>query len=68
MNDPLDHATGVEKRELLANLAGNDDPFHMKPIKRGPSTKDKPTLVPSAFEARIIGCICKFYLKEIYNI
>lgn len=22
--DPLDHATGLEKREMLAHLAGND--------------------------------------------
>lgn len=67
MNDELDHATGIEKRELLAHLAGNDDPFHMKPIKRGPSTKDKPTLIPSAFEARIVGCICEFEIFKINN-
>ena len=24
MNDPLDHATGIEKYELLAKQAGND--------------------------------------------
>lgn len=59
--DDIDLATGLEKRELLAHLAGNDDPFHMKPIKRGPSTKDQPTLIPSAFEARIVGCICKYF-------
>lgn len=26
MPDPIDHATGLEKKELLAALAGNDDP------------------------------------------
>lgn len=61
MNDPIEHATGLEKKELLAKLAGNDDPFHMKAIKRGPSTKDNPTMVPSAFDARIMGCICEYH-------
>lgn len=56
--DPIDHATGLEKKELLAALAGNDDPYHMKAIKRGVGTKEKPTLIPSAFDARILGCIC----------
>lgn len=59
MPTALDHATGLEKKELLAALAGIDDPYHNKPVIRGPSTKDNPTMVPSAFDARIIGCICK---------
>ncbi|XP_015588830.1 cytochrome c oxidase subunit 5B, mitochondrial [Cephus cinctus] len=59
MPDPIDHATGIEKRQLLAEAAGNDDPFNIKPIKRGPSTKDCPTLVPSAFDSRIVGCVCE---------
>ncbi|XP_063707772.1 cytochrome c oxidase subunit 5B, mitochondrial-like [Culicoides brevitarsis] len=59
MGDPLDHATGIEKRELLAKLAGNDDPFMMKIMKRGPGTKENPNCIPSAFEARLIGCICE---------
>lgn len=59
MNDPLDHATGLEKRELLAKAAGNDDPFDMKVFKRGAGTKDQPNCVPSAFEARLVGCICE---------
>lgn len=58
--DPIDHATGLEKKELLAALAGNDDPYHMKAIKRGVGTKDKPTMIPSAFDARILGCICTY--------
>lgn len=61
MNDAMDHATGIEKRELLARAAGNDDPFDTKVLKRAKGTKDAPTLIPSAFDARIIGCICKFY-------
>lgn len=68
--DPIDHATGLEKKELLAALAGNDDPYHMKAIKRGVGTKDKPTLIPSAFDARILGCICtysKMFISMHYN-
>ncbi len=60
MNDPLEHATGIEKRELLAMQAGDDNPFDMKVFKRAEGSKDAPTLIPSAFDARIIGCICKY--------
>ncbi|KAL5278688.1 COX5B family protein [Megaselia abdita] len=59
MSDPVEHATGIEKRELLAKQAGNDNPFDMKVFKRGAGTKEKPNQIPSAFEARIVGCICK---------
>lgn len=59
MGDPVEHATGLEKRELLAHLAGNDSPFDMKVFTRGPGTKDQPTEIPSAFDARIVGCICE---------
>lgn len=59
MNDPIEHATGIEKRELLAKAAGNENPFDMKVFKRGPGTKDSPNLIPSAFDARLVGCICK---------
>ena len=31
----------------------------MAPIKRRESTKDDPILIPSAFDSRIIGCICE---------
>lgn len=57
--DSLDHATGLEKRELLATVAGNDNPFDMKVLKRGPGTKDCPNEVPSAFDSRLVGCICE---------
>ncbi|XP_023246792.1 cytochrome c oxidase subunit 5B, mitochondrial isoform X2 [Copidosoma floridanum] len=57
--DPLDHATGLEKAELLAHLAGNDDPFDTKVMKRGPGTKDKPNLVGSYFKSRLVGCVCE---------
>lgn len=68
MNDPMEHATGIEKRELLAKAAGNDNPFDMKVFKRGAGTKENPNLIPSAFDARIVGCICKFSItKKNYN-
>ncbi|KAG7208449.1 hypothetical protein KM043_014675 [Ampulex compressa] len=57
---PWDHATGPEKREMMAIAGGDDDPFNLKAIKRTEdSTKDKPNLVPSAFKSRIVGCICE---------
>lgn len=59
MGDPLEHATGLEKRELLAQAAGNDNPFDMKVFKRGAGTKDCPNEIPSAFDSRIVGCVCE---------
>jgi len=55
----IDHATGLEKRELDAIAAGNLDPFGMLPLKRGPGTKAEPNLVPSMLEKRMIGCVCE---------
>ncbi|GJQ80745.1 hypothetical protein Trydic_g9337 [Trypoxylus dichotomus] len=59
MGDPLEHATGLEKRELLAKVAGTENPFDLKVIKRGAGTKAQPNEIPSAFDARIVGCICE---------
>ncbi|KAJ8938048.1 hypothetical protein NQ318_013956 [Aromia moschata] len=59
MGDPLEHATGLEKRELLAKVAGNDDPFDLKVIKRCAGTKTQPNEIPSAFDSRLVGCICE---------
>nr|CAD7412278.1 unnamed protein product [Timema poppensis] len=59
MPDPMELATGLEKRELLAKAAGIEDPFDQKLFKRGPGTKDSPNLIPSAFDARMVGCICE---------
>lgn len=45
---------------MMALAAGDDDPFNLKVIQRQSiSTKDSPNLVGSAFESRIIGCICE---------
>ncbi|XP_011299460.1 cytochrome c oxidase subunit 5B, mitochondrial [Fopius arisanus] len=57
--DPIDLSTGLEKQEILSRQAGNDDPFMMKALKRAAGTKDAPNLVPSAFESRMIGCVCE---------
>uniref|UniRef100_A0A034WTU6 Cytochrome c oxidase subunit 5B, mitochondrial n=1 Tax=Bactrocera dorsalis TaxID=27457 RepID=A0A034WTU6_BACDO len=60
MNDPMDHATGIEKRELEQWKAGNKDPWLLDTVlKRGPGTKEQPTMIPSAFDGRIVGCSCK---------
>ncbi|XP_052744206.1 cytochrome c oxidase subunit 5B, mitochondrial isoform X2 [Bicyclus anynana] len=59
MPDPLEHATGLERRELMALESGNDDPFNMKVLKKADGTRNNPTLVPSCFDARIVGCICE---------
>ncbi|CAI9726706.1 cytochrome c oxidase subunit 5B, mitochondrial-like [Octopus vulgaris] len=59
MPDALGHAVGVERFELLAKLAGNEDPFEMNVKKRGKGTSGEPNLVPSLFDMRLIGCICE---------
>ncbi len=54
-----EQATGLEKKEIDALVAGVEDPFNMK-VQTGPvGTKDKPRLVPSMYEERIVGCICE---------
>ncbi|XP_017494435.1 PREDICTED: cytochrome c oxidase subunit 5B, mitochondrial-like [Rhagoletis zephyria] len=60
MNDPMDHATGIEKRELEQLKAGNKDPWLLDTVlKRGPGTREQPNMIPSAFDGRIVGCSCK---------
>lgn len=55
----LEQATGVERKELEAILSGNPDPFDLS-IKKGvPGTKEAPTLVPSMYDERIVGCVCE---------
>ncbi|XP_047143504.1 cytochrome c oxidase subunit 5B, mitochondrial [Hydra vulgaris] len=55
----LEIATGTERKEIEAILAGNPDPFNMHTINKGPpGTREAPTLVPSMCDERIIGCIC----------
>ncbi|XP_065358663.1 cytochrome c oxidase subunit 5B, mitochondrial-like [Calliphora vicina] len=59
MPDPLQLCTGLQRKEIEAYMEGNCDPYHMKVLKRGCGTKENPTLIPSAFNGRIVGCICK---------
>lgn len=65
MPDPLELVTGMQKKEILAAMEGNCDPFHNNVVKRGCGTKENPTLIPSAFEGRIVGCICMYKNKYL---
>merc|ERR1711894_664338 len=58
MNGPLEHATGVEKWELLKQKEGVDDPFFMKMRTRGKGTKEEPNIVDAMDTFRIVGCHC----------
>ncbi|CAH1397298.1 unnamed protein product [Nezara viridula] len=58
MADPVDHATGLEKKELLARISGNDNPFDLRVLKRGSGCRDSPNMIPSSFDARLVGCVC----------
>lgn len=42
------------------------DPFEMNVKKRAKGTKDEPTLIPSMYEKRLVGCICKLDFKSLY--
>ncbi|CAL1540339.1 unnamed protein product [Lymnaea stagnalis] len=57
--DNLGHAVGLERHELLAHQAGDDDPFEMKVLKATKGTFDKPTVIKSVNQRRMIGCICE---------
>lgn len=35
------------------------NPFDLKVLKRNAGTKDCPNQIPSAFDSRIVGCICE---------
>uniref|UniRef100_A0A1B6F9C3 Cytochrome c oxidase subunit 5B, mitochondrial n=1 Tax=Cuerna arida TaxID=1464854 RepID=A0A1B6F9C3_9HEMI len=59
LDEPINIATGIEKREMLAKAAGNENPFDLRVLKRGKGTKDCPNEIPSATDARIVGCICE---------
>jgi len=41
----------------------------MKVVKRAAGTKDKPTMIPSAHEMRLVGCVCHedaFYVNYMW--
>jgi len=56
---PIEHATGDEKKILLLEEKGITDPYYVNAMKRGPGTKDKPNIVPSFEEKRLVGCVCE---------
>jgi len=67
--DPMEHATGLERKQLEAIARGNPDPFDSACMKRGPGTKDKPNVVASFYDKRIVGCICHedaFYIQYMW--
>jgi len=55
--DPLEQAHGIEKKMLLAKLAG-DDRYEPKVYYRAPhTTADYPNLVPIRGTNRMVGCL-----------
>merc|ERR1712029_763631 len=65
MNDPIEHATGVEKWELLKQKEGVDDPFYMKMRTRGKGTKEEPNIVDAMDTFRIVGCHCNLKTPQL---
>lgn len=61
----LDQATGVERLELLAKIAG-EDIFGVKPpVVNRPGTMKDPIIVEGTADSRIVGCTGKQY-KYLY--
>jgi cytochrome c oxidase subunit 5b len=56
--DQLGHSVGPERWELLAKMAGDSDPYQLTVQKRGKGSFEEPSLVPSTFQSRNVGCIC----------
>ncbi|XP_037710608.1 cytochrome c oxidase subunit 5B, mitochondrial [Drosophila subpulchrella] len=51
--------TGIQKREMQLAKQGCEDPWGFtKVIRRGSGRENDPTEVPSAFDARLVGCLC----------
>ncbi|SPP82345.1 cytochrome c oxidase subunit 5B, mitochondrial [Drosophila guanche] len=59
MADDLELATGIAKREMLLKEQGCGDPWGLgKILKRGSGRLNDPTEIPSAFDGRLVGCLC----------
>ncbi|CAI7793033.1 unnamed protein product [Closterium sp. NIES-53] len=55
LSDELEHATGLEREELAAELEGKER-FEVEP-PRGPfGTEDAPAIVEAQFDERLVGC------------
>ncbi|RZF33821.1 hypothetical protein LSTR_LSTR010369 [Laodelphax striatellus] len=50
--------TGLEKKEIEANIAGKDDRFEVQTLKRGDNSREAPIAIRSVYKSRVIGCIC----------
>ncbi|KRX95556.1 Cytochrome c oxidase subunit 5B, mitochondrial [Trichinella pseudospiralis] len=58
MQHPIEGIYGEQRAELISQLRG-DYNFGPAYFKRGVGSKEQPNMVPSAFENRLIGCICE---------
>ncbi|XP_052126412.1 uncharacterized protein LOC113203392 [Frankliniella occidentalis] len=56
--NPLEHASGIERAQLVAELGGDADPFDAEPGTRGVGTRACPTVVTSCNAFRYVGCVC----------
>ena len=60
MADPWDVLYGAERFEIAMKTKGYEDPYDMDPKERKEaSTKDKPNVVATLMDKRVIACICE---------
>lgn len=65
----VDHATGEEKVELLAELEGKE--LYEQYLSGPFGTIENPVIVPSVFNTRIVGCVGKkdfILIFKLWNI
>ncbi|CAF0848745.1 unnamed protein product [Didymodactylos carnosus] len=61
-----DLALNKRRFEYAMKFKGYDDPWGMMPVKRlANSSPENANLVPSAFDKRLIGCVCN---EDVYHI
>ncbi|XP_065843346.1 cytochrome c oxidase subunit 5B, mitochondrial-like [Oscarella lobularis] len=54
-----EQATGLDKNEHDALMAGVEDPFNMSINVIDWGTRANPKKVPSMFDERLVGCVCE---------
>jgi len=58
-NNPVEqHATDIEKYELMQKQKGNNDHFFLKGTTRGKGTKEESNIVNAIDVYKMVGCVC----------
>jgi hypothetical protein len=68
MNNPVEqHATDIEKYEMMQKQKGNNDHFFLKATTRGKGTKEESNIVNAIDVYKMVGCVCNDEDTNIVN-